>query len=175
VVEVAREKRVLLELAKSFHMVTETKRNIFLCLMDSKDYLEATQRILELRVRNYQDVATVLVEVCTLEPTFNPFYPLVAAKLASLLPKFRLQLQYALWDRLKLLASFELRRTSNLAKFMGRLIADPQANCSLSLLKFYPDLSNLKPADATFIDIFLNHFFSRVKSDYLARLAAKLR
>lgn len=60
-VEVAREKRALLELAKSFHMVTEAKRNIFLCLMDSKDYLEATQRILELRVRNYQDVATVLV------------------------------------------------------------------------------------------------------------------
>jgi len=42
-------------------MVTEAKKNIFLCLMDSKDYLEATQRILELRVKNYQDVATVLV------------------------------------------------------------------------------------------------------------------
>lgn len=34
--------------------------------MDSKDYLEATQKILELKIKNYQDVATVLVEVCTL-------------------------------------------------------------------------------------------------------------
>jgi hypothetical protein len=34
------------QLAKSFHMVTEAKKNIFICLMDSKDYLEATQRIL---------------------------------------------------------------------------------------------------------------------------------
>jgi len=42
-------------------MVTEAKRNIFICLMDSRDYLEATQRILELRIRNYQDLATVLV------------------------------------------------------------------------------------------------------------------
>lgn len=44
--EITKEKRQLLELAKSFHMVTETKKNIFVCLMDSKDYLEATQRIL---------------------------------------------------------------------------------------------------------------------------------
>ena len=84
-------------------MVTETKKNIFLCLMDSKDYLEATQRILELNVKYQQDIATVLVEVCTLEPSFNPYYPLVAAKIASLIPKFRLSLQYAIWDHLKLL------------------------------------------------------------------------
>ena len=63
---IAGEKQRLLELAKSFHMVTEVKRNIFLCLMDSKDYLEATQRILDLRIKNFQEVATVLVEVCTL-------------------------------------------------------------------------------------------------------------
>jgi hypothetical protein len=30
-------------------------------LMTSKDYVEATQKILELRVKNYQDVAAVLV------------------------------------------------------------------------------------------------------------------
>ena len=65
-VQVTKEKRQLLELAKSFHMVTEAKKNIFLALMDSKDFLEATQRIVELNVRSYQDIATVLVEVCTL-------------------------------------------------------------------------------------------------------------
>lgn len=47
-------------------MVTEVKKNIFLSLMNSKDYLEATQKILELRVKNLQDVGAVLVEVCTL-------------------------------------------------------------------------------------------------------------
>lgn len=87
-------------------MVTETKKNIFVCLMDSKDYLEATQRILELNVKHHQDIATVLVEVCTLEPNFNPYYPLVAAKIASLIPKFRLNLQYAIWDHLKLIHQY---------------------------------------------------------------------
>lgn len=37
--EMAGEKQKLLELARSFHMVTEVKKNIFLSLMNSKDYL----------------------------------------------------------------------------------------------------------------------------------------
>ena len=144
-------------------MVTEAKRNIFVALMGSRDYIEATQRILELNTRNIQDIATVLVEVCTLEPSFNPFYPLVASKIASLRPKFRLNLQYALWDHLKLINQYELRRTSNLAKFMSKLICDPMSNCSLSMLKYFPDLSNVNPIENTFLNIFFTHFFKKVK------------
>lgn len=131
--------------------------------MDSKDYLEATQKILELKIKNYQDVATVLVEVCTLQPNFNPYYPLVAAKMANVMPKFRLNLQYAIWDHLKLVQQYELRRTSNLAKFAAKLISDPLSNSSLSVLKFYPDLSNIRSIDTTFLNIFFGYFFKKVK------------
>lgn len=143
--------------------------------MDSKDYLEATQSILSLKIKNYQDVATVLVEVCTLEPNFNPYYPLVAAKIASLMPKFRLHLQYSIWDHLKLLPQYDLRKTSNLAKFLAKLISDPLSNCSLSILKFYPDLSNIRTIDTTFLKIMLTHFFKKVKREYLGKLVGKLR
>lgn len=143
--------------------------------MDSKDYLEATQRILELNVKHHQDIATVLVEICTLEPNFNPYYPLVAAKIANLIPKFRLNLQYAIWDHLKLIDQYSLRRTSNLAKFTGQLISDPLANSSLSILKFFPDLSNVRAIDTTFLSICLSYFFKKVKNDYLSKLVSKLR
>ena len=156
-------------------MVTQTKRSIFVCLMDSKDYLEATQRILELKIKNMQEVATVLVEVCTLQPNFNPYYPFVAAKIASLIPKFRLYLQYAIWDHLKLIRQYQLRRTSNLAKFTAKVIAQPMANCSMSLLKFYPDLSNVEAIDRTFLDIFFGYFLKKVKKEYLSKLVHKLR
>jgi hypothetical protein len=92
--------------------------------------------------------------VCTLEPSFNPYYALVGAKIAGLIPKFRLNLQYAIWDHAKLIDQYELRRTSNLAKFMARLIYEPMSNCSLSLLKFFPDLTDLKPTQAVFVKIF---------------------
>lgn len=156
-------------------MVTEAKKNIFVALMDSKDYIEATQRILELNTKNIQEIATVLVEVCTLEPNFNPYYPLVASKMASLKPKFRLNIQYAIWDHLKLISQYELRRTSNLAKFLAKLICDPISNCSLSILKFYPDLSNLRTIENTFVGIFFTYFFKKVKKEYLSKLISKLR
>jgi hypothetical protein len=143
--------------------------------MDSKDYLEATQRILDLRIKNFQEVATVLVEVCTLEPTFNAYYPLVAAKIASVMQKFRLNLQYAIWDHLKLIHQYELRRTANLAKFAAKLISDPLANSSLSVLRFFPDLSNIRAIDATFLNIFFALFFKKVKREYLSKLVGKLR
>ena len=156
-------------------MVTQGKKNIFIALMDSNDFLEATQRILSLNTKHLQDIATVLVQVCTLEPNFNPYYPLVASKIASLKPKFRLNLQYAIWDHLKLISQYNLRRTSNLAKFIAKLISDPTSNCSLSILKFYPDLSNVQPIQNTFLNIFFSFFFKKVKQDYLSRLVSKLR
>ena len=91
------------------------------------------------------------------------------------MPKFRMNLQYALWDHLKLIDQYELRRTSNLAKFTAKLISDPLSNCSLSMLKFFPDLSNVRAIDRTFLDIFFTHFFKKVKREYLSKLIAKLR
>jgi hypothetical protein len=64
---------------------------------------------------------------------------------------------------------------ANLAKFTARLISNPMSNCSLSLLKFYPDLSNLPTHDVTFLNVFFGHFFSKVKREYLSKLVHKLR
>lgn len=91
------------------------------------------------------------------------------------MPKFRLNLQYAIWDHLKLIHQYELRRTANLAKFAGKLISDPLANSSLSVLRFFPDLSNIMAIDGTFLSIFFSYFFKKVKREYLCKLVSKLR
>jgi hypothetical protein len=91
------------------------------------------------------------------------------------MPRFRLNLQYAIWDHLKLIDQYELRRTSNLAKFTAKLISDSLSNCSLSILKFYPDLSNVSAMDITFLSIFFSYFFKKVKKEYLGKLVGKLR
>jgi nucleolar MIF4G domain-containing protein 1 len=86
-----------------------------------------------------------LVQACVFEPTFNPFYPLVAAKISNLMPKFKPKLQYTLWDHLKLLESYNARKISNLAKFEARFIANLLSNGSLSVLKYFSDLVNVTP------------------------------
>lgn len=62
-----------------------------------------------------------------------------------------------------------------MAKFTARLISNPMSNCSLSLLKFYPDLSNLPTHDVTFLNVFFGHFFAKVAREYLSKLVHKLR
>lgn len=99
----------------------------------------------------------------------------MAAKIASLVPKFRLNLQYAIWDHLKLISQYELRRTSNLAKFTAKLISDQTANSSLSILKFFPDLSNVRAIETTFLNICFTYFFKKVKREYLSKLVSKLK
>lgn len=112
--------------------------------MSSQDYIEASKRLLDLKIKRLEDIATVLVEVGLLESTFNPFYSLVSCKIAAEIPKFRVCLQFAIWDRLKQLDSFEPRKISNLAKFSGWLVSSEEANSSLTILKFFPDLLNVK-------------------------------
>ena len=57
------EKRYLVDLAKSLNLVTEIRKNIFLEIMQAEDYVEATQRVLALKVKNLQEIALVLVQV----------------------------------------------------------------------------------------------------------------
>ncbi len=52
-----------MDLAKSLNLVTEIRKNIFLEIMQAQDYVEATQRVLALKVKNLQEIALVLVQV----------------------------------------------------------------------------------------------------------------
>lgn len=89
-------------------------------------------------------MATVIVEVNLQENSFNPFYVLVACKIAEEIPKFRVFLQFAIWDRLKQLETYDPRKISNLGKFSAWLISSEQANSSLTILKYFPDLLNVR-------------------------------
>ena len=70
-------------MAKSLHFVTEVKKNIFVELMSSQDYIEATNKLLELKIKRLEDLASVLVEVNIQEGVYNPFYSLVSCKMAE--------------------------------------------------------------------------------------------
>jgi hypothetical protein len=78
----------------------------------------------------------------------------VAAKIANIIPKFRLNIQYAIWDHIKLIDQYDLRQTSNLAKFCSRFVSNPMSNGSLSILKTFADLINVSPSVSLFLKVF---------------------
>lgn len=79
--ELNQENKYLEDLARQQKMVTEKKKKIFVAIMKSEDYIEATENILMLKIKNQSEIAEVIVEICSQEKTFNLFYVYLANKL----------------------------------------------------------------------------------------------
>ncbi|BBN14494.1 nucleolar MIF4G domain-containing protein 1 [Marchantia polymorpha subsp. ruderalis] len=125
----------MLQLAASQRMNTDARRAVFCMVMSGEDYLDAFEKILRLKLPGTQDreVLRVIVECCLQEKVFNKYYALLAAKICQHDKNHKFTMQYCLWDHFKQLDSMELRRSANLARFLGHLISS--GSLSLSVLK----------------------------------------
>ncbi|KAG6546424.1 hypothetical protein Mapa_011972 [Marchantia paleacea] len=125
----------MLQLAASQRMNTDARRAVFCMVMSGEDYLDAFEKILRLKLPGTQDreVLRVIVECCLQEKVFNKYYALLAAKICQHDKNHKFTMQYCLWDHFKQLDSMELRRSANLARFLGHMISS--GSLSLSVLK----------------------------------------
>lgn len=155
-------------------MVTEFRKKVFVALITAEDYIEGAEKILDFRSKKLNEIASVIVETCTQETAFNLYYPLVAAKLVEVVPRFRPAIQFMIWNQVKQLSSFSLRKICNLAKFLSRLILH-SASCSLSMLKNFSDLSAVDKHEQIFITAFFEDFFTEVSTTQLNELIRKVR
>jgi len=125
----------LLELARRMRMNTELRRELFCVVMGAEDYTDCADKLVRLGTKNRTDreVAWVLIDCCLQEKAYNPYYALVATRLASLDRRYRVACQFAVWDRLKQIGELGRGQLSNLAQFSKALIAARAQ--SLGLLK----------------------------------------
>ena len=78
-------------------------------------------------------VVFVITDCCMQETKFNPYYGHVAAKLVSLDRKYRVAMQFNLWDRVRQLGEMKKFQLNNLALLAKFLIIEKAQ--SLGLLK----------------------------------------
>jgi nucleolar MIF4G domain-containing protein 1 len=114
----------LLILAKKAKMNTETRRNIFCTLMSAEDDVEAFEKLLKLGLKGSQEreIIHVMVVCVMMEATYNPYYATVIERFCNYHRRFILTTQYALWDRVKELASLKKRQRINFAFLVSDLI-----------------------------------------------------
>ncbi|THH33208.1 hypothetical protein EUX98_g958 [Antrodiella citrinella] len=149
---------VLMKLARKQGMNTDIRRNIFVVLMSSADYVEACERLSLLRLTETQqrEFIRVILHCCGNEKQFNPYYTLVGQQLCRQSKSHQFTLQYCLWDLLRDLGEttvggaeilknmkddgggFDVKRISetrmgNVARAFGWWIA--KDCCSLAILK----------------------------------------
>ncbi|KAG7089478.1 hypothetical protein E1B28_011160 [Marasmius oreades] len=174
------ENSALLRLARKQGMNTDIRRSIFVVLMSSDDYVDACERLSELKLSEMQqrDIARVLVHCCGNEKTYNPYYTLVCQHLCRFSHSYKITLQYCLWDFLRDMGETEVggmeviknlkdehgfdvksispSRMKNVAKAYAWWIAK---DC-VSLLVLKPiDFSQLKPQAQDFLEELFVHIF----------------
>ncbi|KAG9124497.1 suppressor of glycerol defect [Ceratobasidium sp. 392] len=100
----------LVQLARRHGMNTEIRRNIFVVLVSSDDYVDACERLtqLELQETQQREIIRVVLHCCGNERTYNPFYTLVAHHLCQKSHSHRITLQYCLWDFLRSLGETQV-------------------------------------------------------------------
>ena len=136
----------LIQLAREQRMNTDVRRSIFITVMSSNDYRDATERLLKLRLNKAQqlEIPQVLLHCAGAEKVYNPFYTLISKQLCGH-HKVRMSFQFYLWNLFKRTEESDdapdddtedplsMRTLVNLGKLYGNLIAE--GKLSLLLLK----------------------------------------
>lgn len=178
----------LLALAKRQGMNTDARRSIFLVLLQSQDYLDASRRLLALRLNETQrrETIRVLLHCIGAEKSFNPYYALVGQQLAIDDGGAKFTMQYCLWDFLRSLGQKECggksfsvdddeegdgfdddgqEQSSTKVENVARAYAWWFAKGSISLYVLKPiDFTALKPKSTTFLQLLFIHLLLSVQS-----------
>ena len=81
----------LLALAARQRMNTDVRRSVFVAIVGSSDCEDALEKILRLNLKGAQEreIARVIVECCSQEGSYNPFYAHLAERVCDRQPKLR--------------------------------------------------------------------------------------
>ncbi|KAG7662662.1 SGD1 [[Candida] subhashii] len=135
-----------MELARAQRMNTDIRRAIFISIMSANDYIDAVTKLDKLALKRSQEreIPRVLMHCTVIEPTWNPYYGILANKLCDS-HSYRKTFQFMLWDLVKELdggsndddeddnegfgfdnedEETKLKRILNLGRFYGYLLAE---------------------------------------------------
>lgn len=138
-------------------------------IMSAEDFLDASQKILKLKVnkKQFQEVAIVITETCAQEEKFNKYYAFLADNLIKVQQNLKFSFQYALWDHLKLLDKYTLRKIANLAKFTSFLVG--KRSFGLQILRSF-DFEALNKHQEIFLQIFFRDFLDKYNNKFIVTI-----
>ncbi|KAJ2940350.1 hypothetical protein O0L34_g24 [Tuta absoluta] len=133
----------LLELARKQRMNTDVRRSIFCVIMAAEDYMSAFEKLEQLNLRGPQqrEIAHVVVACCLQENSYNPYYGVLANKLADSDRKYQLSFQFTIWDKIKDLDGLQKHSLTNLAQFLVHLVMEKGLPLSVLKIIQFSDLT----------------------------------
>lgn len=116
-------------LAQSQHMSTGSRKQIFSLIMSSEDYMDAYAKLIKLK-KQERDIVRVIITSCGQELAYNHFYSLLASQLCCYKSSYKYSFQYALWDNLKQMHEYSVRKICNISKLYAFMITSESMGLS---------------------------------------------
>ena len=154
----------LLALADQLNLKNTVRRTIFCTIMSGSDYLDSYYKLANLSFKNKKDereIIRVTLVACGAETVYNPYYTLLATRLCEE-KSHRYSFQYALWDNLRELNTFPVRKVYNLAKLVAGVLESSRVH--LGVLKFL-ELPPREPNANLFLTTLFESLFLMIEGD----------
>lgn len=132
-----KEEDALLVLASKYRMNTDLRRSIFCIIMGSTDCEDAFEKLVRagmLKGKAERDVIRVLIECCSQEKSYNPYYAHLASRICEYQPSCNFTLRLTYWDAFKQFDSMKPRKAANMAKLLAHLVCNGRG-LNLNVLK----------------------------------------
>ena len=158
---------------KKMGISTKLKKMIFVNIVTSNGVNDAFERLCRLNLNKEQrrEIIKMIIKLCIEEPSYNPFYQLLMEKLLSLDKSNKYTFHYCIWDYMKILDNFKIKKIHNLSKLTANLLLKEKISIPVLLqFKFEED----KKENKIFVNMVFNKYFEESDEDKTKLVFAKL-
>jgi hypothetical protein len=140
--------KILENKMKKMNISTNLKKMIFTSIVTASDINDAFERLIRLNLKKEQkrEIIKMILQLCTEEKCYNPFYEILLDKLISVDKDHKYTFHYCIWDYMKIFENYnqsELKKIHNLSKLTSNLLLREKISLPV-LLNFKFEQSNNK-------------------------------
>ena len=158
---------------KKLGISTKLKKMIFINIATSSGVNDAFERLNRLNLNKEQkrEIVKMIIKLCIEEPSYNPFYQLLMEKLLTLDKDNKYTFHYCIWDYMKIMENFKIKKIHNLSKLTANLLLKEKISIPVLLqFKFEED----KNENKIFVNMVFNRYFEESDEDKTKLIFAKL-
>ena len=158
---------------KKMGISTKLKKMIFTNIATSNGVNDAFERLNRLNLNKEQkrEIVKMIIKLCIEEPSYNPFYEMLMEKILNFDKDNKYTFHYAIWDYMKIMENFKIKKIHNLSKLTANLLIKEKISIPVLLqFKFEED----KNENKIFVNMILNKYFNDCTEDKTKLIFAKL-
>ena len=161
---------------KKMNISTNLKKMIFTSIVTASHVNDAFERLMRLSLKKEQkrEIIKIILQLCSEEKCYNPFYELLLNDLMSIDKNNKYTYHYCIWDYMKIFENYnrsELKKIHNLSKLTGNLLIREKIGLPVLLhFKFEESDDKVK----IFVLFVLDFYFEKSDQSKTKLLFAKL-